>query len=251
MTVEDEKIGLRRNFEGVRFERSPKWLRVRLGGRFIADSRDVHLLLEPRRLPVYYFPVEDVAPGVLAPSRRDETRQFFNVESSIDAAWTRDEWPGFVAFRWADMDEWFEEDEEVFVHARDPYHRVDVLRSTRHVQIELAGEMIADTQRPVLLFETGLPMRIYIPQSDIRMELLEHSATRTECPYKGEADHWSARIDETLHEDIAWSYKIALPDVAKIQGLIAFYQERVSAVYVDGELQPELITPWARRPVTN
>lgn len=247
MTVEDEKIGLRRNFEGARFERSPKWLRVRFGGRFIADSRNAHLLLEPRRLPVYYFPIQDVAPDVLVPSRRDDTRQFFNVGSSTDAAWTRDEWPGFVAFKWADMDAWFEEDEEVFVHARDPYHRVDVLRSTRHVQIELAGEMLADTHRTVLLFETGLPMRIYIPPSDVRMELLERSATRTECPYKGEADHWSTRINE----DVAWSYKIALSEVAKIQGLIAFYQERVSAVYVDGELQSELVTPWARRPVTS
>jgi uncharacterized protein (DUF427 family) len=247
MTVEDEKIGLRRNFEGSRFEQSPKWVRVRSGGRFIADSRRVHMLFEPRRLPVYYFPIEDVLPDVLVPSRRDGNRQFFNVGSAPDARWTRDEWPGFVAFRWADMDQWFEEDEEVFVHARDPYHRVDVLRSTRHVQIELAGEMLADTKRPVLLFETGLPMRIYIPQSDVRMDLLEHSATRTECPYKGEADHWSTR----QHEDIAWSYKIALPDVAKIQGLIAFYQERVSAVYIDGELQPELETPWARRPVTS
>jgi len=257
MTLEEEDkvTGIRRSFEGTRFELSPKWVRVRFGGRFIVDSQRAHLLYEPRRLPVYYFPLEDVADGVLAQSdRRDGTRAFYHVVSggsrAEDTAWSFDERPGFVAFRWNEMDAWFEEDEEVFVHAKDPYHRVDVLRSTRHIRFVLDGETLAESHRPVVLFETGLPPRYYLPLTDVRMDLFERSETRTECPYKGEAEHLSARVGGTLHADVAWTYKLPTPESAKIQGLVAFYQERIDETYIDGELQPELVTPWARRPTS-
>jgi uncharacterized protein (DUF427 family) len=234
----------------TRFEPSPKWVRIRFGGRFIADTRRAHLLCEPRRLPIYYVPLEDVADGALVASdRKDGPRTYFHVVSdgsrADDAAWLNEDRPDFVAFKWSAMDAWFEEDEQVFVHARDPYHRIDVLRSTRHLCVEVGREVLADSHRPVMLFETGLPARYYLPVTDVRMELLEGSPTRTECPYKGEAEHWSARIDGSLYEDIAWTYKIAMPEVAKIAGLICFYEERIDAFVLDGELQPKLVTPWS------
>jgi uncharacterized protein (DUF427 family) len=252
MELEEKKVGaIKRGFEGTRFEQSPKWVRVRFGGRFIADTRRAHLLYEPGRLPVYYFPVADVAAGALVQSsKRDGSRTFYDV--AVDAAraeaaaWSVEGRPDFVAFRWSAMDAWFEEDEEVFVHAKDPYHRIDVNRSTRHVRVELGGETIADSHRPVILFETGLPPRYYLPPTDVRLELLEHSETRTQCPYKGEADHWTATIDGKRYEDIAWSYKVALPEVAKIAGLICFYEERVDVFEIDGEVQSKPETPWSK-----
>ncbi len=248
MAIEDQKTNAVERFATERFELSPKWVRVRFGGRFIADSHRAHLRFEPRRLPLYYFPIEDIASDVLVPS--DDDSHFHVVVDGSRAengAWSTDRYPGFVAFRWAAMDAWFEEDEEVFVHVKDPYHRVDILRSTRHVRFVLAGETIADSHRPAILFETGLPPRYYIPVTDARMELLEASDTVTECPYKGQANHLSARIGGKLHEDIAWTYKLPTPESAKIQGLVAFYQERMDDTYIDEELQPPLVTPWSKR----
>lgn len=263
MTVEEEKAGvIRRGFEGTRFEQSPKWVRVRFGGRFIADSKRAHLLFEPRHLPVYYFPLEDVAHGALERSRRVEqtdkgARVFWHVAVGAaradDAAWSFPDPPeehsalaSFVSFEWDAMEAWFEEDDEVFVHPRDPYHRIDVLRSSRLVRVEHAGRVLADSARPVLLFETGLPPRYYIPKADVRLELLEASETRTRCPYKGEAEHWSARIGGALHPDVAWTYRLPAVEVSKIENLVCFYQERVDAMQVDGHWIERPATPWTR-----
>jgi uncharacterized protein (DUF427 family) len=264
MAVEEEKTGvIRRGFEGPRFEQSPKWIRVRLGGSFIADSKRVQILFDPKRLPVYYFPTDDVVEGALETSgRADATdrgdRVYYDVvmgdRRARDGAWGFPEptqpfsfLKGFVAFRWDAMDGWFEEDDEVFVHAKDPYHRIDVLRSTRHVRIEHAGVVLADSTRPVVLFETGLPPRFYLPKTDVRMDLLEPSSTLTKCPYKGEADHWSLRLDETLHEDIAWTYRLPSVEVSRIENLVCFYQERIDSVTVDGRKLESVQTPWSRR----
>jgi uncharacterized protein (DUF427 family) len=134
------------------------------------------------------------------------------------------------------MGAWFEEDEEVFTHPRNPYTRVDILPSSRHVRVEVDGETIAESTSPRLLFETGLPVRYYLPKTHVRMDLLEHTDTTSHCPYKGEAEWWSVRVGDTLHEDLAWAYPTTLPESQKIAGLIAFYDEKVD-VYVDGVLQ--------------
>jgi uncharacterized protein (DUF427 family) len=258
---EDKSAVIHRSFDGIRFEQSPKWIRVRFGDSFVADSKRTHLLLEPAHLPVYYFPEDDIAPDALERSERTEetprgTRIFWKVRSgdktAANAAWSFDPvddysfLKGFVTFKWNAMDGWFEEDDEIFVHAKDPYHRIDVLRSSRHVRVEHAGRTLADTVRPVVLFETGLPARYYIPKADVRLELLEASATRTQCPYKGEAEHWSARLDDALHEDLAWTYRLPSVEVSKIENLVAFYQERVDAFHVDDEQIEPPTTPWAR-----
>jgi uncharacterized protein (DUF427 family) len=143
------------------------------------------------------------------------------------------------------MDAWYEEDQRVFAHARDPYKRVDILPGSRHVRIVLGGVTIADTQHPQILLETGLPTRYYIPEQDIRMELLEPRGTITRCPYKGKAVYWSARIGDKVFKDIMWSYRNPLPAYVPIAKLLCFFNERVDAIYVDDELMPRPKTIWS------
>ncbi|WP_433533202.1 DUF427 domain-containing protein [Micromonospora sp. CA-263727] len=132
------------------------------------------------------------------------------------------------------MDAWFEEDEQVFVHARNPYARVDALRSTRRVRVELDGVVLADSAAPVLLFETGLPTRYYLNRTDVDFRHLVPSTTRTSCPYKGRtSDYWSVRGNGAAHADLAWSYAFPTGALLPIAGLIAFYNEKVDLI-VDG-----------------
>lgn len=143
------------------------------------------------------------------------------------------------------MDAWYEEEQRVYAHARDPYKRVDILPNSRHVSIELGGVIIANTQRPLLLLETGLPIRYYIPEEDIRMEFLEPTETTTHCPYKGMATYWSARIGEQVYKDIVWSYHEPLPESTPIAHYLSFYNERIDAIYVDDELMSVPKTIWS------
>jgi uncharacterized protein (DUF427 family) len=135
------------------------------------------------------------------------------------------------------MDEWLEEDEPVYFEARDPYTRVDILASSRHVRIELNGVTLADSRSPRILFETGLVARHYLPISDLRMELLRPSDTETYCPYKGTAAYWSVEVAGQLYPDLVWIYRTPLPESQKIAGLACFYNEKVD-VFLDGVQQP-------------
>jgi len=245
----------------IELEPSPRWVRVRLGGQFVADSRRVLLLRERGQVPVYYFPETDVRTDLLIRSERTARcprkgdAVYWHVRvgarTAEDAAWS---YPhpapggpalaGYIAFDWPQMDAWFEEDDEVYVHARDPSKRVDVLHSSRHVRVVVAGETVAETRRPRLLFETGLPTRYYIPRADVRMDLLLGSATETRCPYKGVASYYSVKAGDRVEADIAWSYRHPIPECPKIENLICFFDERVEAVYVDGELQAKPRTRW-------
>jgi uncharacterized protein (DUF427 family) len=134
------------------------------------------------------------------------------------------------------MDAWFEEDEQVFTHPRDPYTRVDILPSSRHIRIEVEGVTVAESSKPTLLFETKLPVRYYLPKTHVRMDLLQPSESVSYCPYKGQAEYWSLRVDDTVHADLAWSYRTPLPESQRIAGLISFYTDKVD-LYVDGILQ--------------
>lgn len=147
---------------------------------------------------------------------------------------------GYLTFRWDAADAWYEEDEQILGnHPPDPYHRVDVRQSSRHVRILLAGEPVADSQRPRILFETGLPPRYYLPPDDVRSDLLEASDTTTRCAYKGEASYWSVRGATGLEPDLVWSYQDPGPEAERVRGYVAFFDERVD-VEVDGELQARL-----------
>jgi uncharacterized protein (DUF427 family) len=141
-----------------------------------------------------------------------------------------------VRLDWNSMDAWFEEDEQVFTHPRDPYTRVDILPSSRHIQIEVDGVTIGESSKPMLLFETNLPVRYYLPKTHVRMDLLRPSERVSHCPYKGEAEYWSLQVGDEVHADLAWSYRTPLPESQGIAGLISFYTEKVD-LYVDGVLQ--------------
>jgi uncharacterized protein (DUF427 family) len=140
---------------------------------------------------------------------------------------------GYVVLDFEGFDAWYEEDERILVHPRDPYHRVDILRSSRVVRIELDGEVLAESSRPCLVFETSLPLRFYLPREDVRLPL-RPSPRRTLCPYKGEASYWSLDVGGRRREDLAWSYERTLHDASALTGLVAFWDERVDVV-VDGE----------------
>jgi uncharacterized protein (DUF427 family) len=151
---------------------------------------------------------------------------------------------GLVRLDWDAMSEWLEEDEPVYTHPRDPYHRVDVLHSSRHVRVEVDGVTVADSVRPTILFETGLPPRYYLPLPDTRADLMAPTATVSHCPYKGAASYWSVDTGTGVHPDIAWGYRAPLPESQKIAGLACFYNEKVD-LYVDGELQERPRTPFS------
>ena len=228
----------------ARFEPSPRRVRVRFGNTLVADSQRVMLLLEPKKLGIYYFPQDDVRMDLL--TKAGERLWTVKVGDRVAerAAWEREAYPGYIAFKWDLMDAWFEEDDEVWVHPRDPYHRVDVVSSSRHVQVVVDGVTVADTQRPHLLFETGLPTRYYIPKLDIRMDLLTPTATQTRCPYKGKAMYWSVKVGDRDYQDIVWSYSPPIPECTRIDNLLAFYNEKVDII-VDGEKQAKPKTPWS------
>ena len=141
-----------------------------------------------------------------------------------------------VRLDWAAMSEWFEEDEPVYTHPRDPYKRIDILASSRHVRIEVDGVTVAESRQPRILFETGLPARHYMPLTDVRMDLLRPSATLTHCPYKGAASYWSVDAGRGVREDLVWIYRAPLPESQKIAGLACFYNEKVD-LYLDGVLE--------------
>jgi uncharacterized protein (DUF427 family) len=210
----------------LRYYELDRRVRGERDGEVIVDS-DAPLLVWPpgRPVAVYAFPREDV---------RDTT------------AATRYDDPdlgGYVSVPWDAADRWLEEDEEVFVHPRDPFHRVEVRQSSRHVVATLDGAVLADSQRPLLLFETGLPTRYYLPPDDVDFGLLEPSPTVTRCPYKGTARHWSASGGQP--RDVCWSYEGPLPEIARIDGLISFYNERVD-ITVDGSALVRPVTPFSR-----
>jgi uncharacterized protein (DUF427 family) len=237
---------------GVRVERAAKWVRAYLGGVSVADTTRPLLVWEKPYYPTYYFPLDDVrsellepdgGPGVHSPSR-GQGRTFTiraGGREAVGAALRYDESPleelrDAIRLDWDAMDAWFEEDEQVFTHPRDPYTRVDILPSSRHVRVEVDGVTVAESSKPTLLFETGLPVRYYLPKTHVRMELLTATDYVSHCPYKGQAEWWSVRPGDEVREDLAWSYRTPLPESQKIAGLVAFYNEKVD-IYVDGVRQ--------------
>lgn len=232
----------------VRVERSAKRVRVYLGGECVADSGAPWLVWEVPYYPAYYFPLGDVRAEKLAPtgvttrSPSRGTATHYTVKAggaeAVDAAWCYEDSPieelrDLIRFEWNAMDAWFEEDEEVFTHPRDPYTRVDVLPSSRTVRVEVEGTMVAESSHAVVLHETGLPFRWYIPQPDVRMELLEPTESVTHCPYKGQARYWDVVVGGNRHKDLAWSYRYPLPESRLIAGRVCFYNEKVD-LFVDG-----------------
>ena len=237
------------------WEPVPYRVRAVVAGEVVVDSRNAHLLHETGHLPVYYFPPEDVRRDLLAPTDTASEcpykgqANYYSCGAVDDLVWEyRDPIEsvsfiaGQLALYWRKVDEWLVEDERVYAHPRDPYHRVDIYPTSRHVRVLLDGECIADSTRVTALFETGHPPRWYFPLDDVRMDVLEPSATETLCAYKGRASHFHA----LGHEDVAWTYPEPLSDGERVRGLIAFYGERVD-LELDGEPQERPQTQWFRQ----
>jgi len=214
--------------QGFLWEDSRRRVRVVWASMTVADSTRVMLFHEFGRLPVFYFPMQDARMDLMeateqhtfSPLKGEAAYWTLRIGDRVaeHAAWSYPnplpagpQLQGYLALYWEQMDAWYEEEQQVFAHARDPYKRVDILPGSRHVRIVLGGVIIADTHQPRLLIETGLPTRYYIPQQDVHMELLEATETTTRCPYKGKASYWSARISEKIFKDIVWSYREPLP----------------------------------------
>jgi uncharacterized protein (DUF427 family) len=230
----------------------PRRIRAFLDGRPVLDTSRARYVWEWPAYPQYSVPRADVTGGTLEDEGHEEKRapgtarrHALRVGDRVlpGAAWV---WgqdasaglPGTVRFEWGALNAWFEEDEQVFVHPRSPYTRVDALRSGSGVRVELDGEVLADAPSCVKVFETGLPTRYYVDRVHLDLARLAPSDTVTACPYKGTTSgYWSARTARGTHRDIAWAYDFPTRQLQPITGLVAFYNERVD-LYVDGRLQP-------------
>jgi uncharacterized protein (DUF427 family) len=243
-------------------EPTPKRIRAQVAGETIADSRKALILSESGLQPVYYFPREDVRRELFEPTER-HTKCPIKGEASYysirvgdrevrNGAWYYpDPIEGaepivdMLAFYWDRIDRWLEEDEEIHVHPRDPYHRIDVLDSSRHVRISLDGELLAESTRPTALFESNLPPRWYLPRDDVVAEL-EPTDTVTRCGYKGQASYYAVRLGsgETVR-DLVWTYEDPLEESVRIKDLLCFFNERVD-IELDGEPEERPVSAWSR-----
>ncbi|MDT7806161.1 MAG: hypothetical protein QOI78_9594 [Actinomycetota bacterium] len=227
-------------------------MRVRFGGQWVADSEDVVLLHEPNRYPVAYFPRADVAEGVLGAEPRTTTHRelgpaaWFTVRAgereAPRAAWAYTGLPDHagllrdrVAFAWRAMDAFYEEDERILGHAADPYHRVDIRQTSRHLVVRDGDRVVADTRRPMVLYESGFAPRWYVPREDIDQAALAPAEGQTFCPYKGLAGYF----DIGSRRRAAWSYPEAWPEVARVSGFVSFEPDVVDVWLDDRKLALE------------
>lgn len=239
-----------RQLDQLRHEPTDKRIRATFGDEPVVDSTRAMLVWEPRRIvPSYAVPVEDVAGGFLpaAAGRADgeplDLRVGEETREGVGFRLADPDLDGYVILDFRSFDKWFEEDELNVGHPRDPFKRIDILQSSRHVRVELDGELLAETTRPRLLFETSLPMRVYMPREDVRVDL-RPSTKQTYCAYKGQASYWSldAAGDERRH--LVWGYEDPLREAAEIRGLVAFFNEKVDIV-VDGQRAERPRTQWS------
>jgi uncharacterized protein (DUF427 family) len=225
---------------------------VELGGSVIARSEEAVILFEPGRYPVAYFPIVDIDPNVLQPSDHATTHpdlgetDWFNVvggdgETTRRGAWQHVNPPAqagalrdTVAFAWRTMDAFYEEDERILGHATDPYHRIDIRRTSRHLVVVHGDRVVADTHAPLVLYESGFAPRWYVPRADIDADALHGVEGQTFCPYKGLASYY----DIGDAGNAAWSYRAPFEDVTRIADLVSFYPARVT-VTIDGQTLQE------------
>ncbi|MFI5063368.1 MAG: DUF427 domain-containing protein [Streptosporangiales bacterium] len=241
-------------------ERVPRRIRAVLGGEVVLDTTKALYVWEWPNYPQYYIPVADVKPAVLVDEQHIQKLHLGTARrhalragevsrpraARVYADDALDGLAGTVRFEWDALDAWFEEDEQVFVHPRNPYTRVDALRSTRVVRVELDGAVLAESAAPVLVFETGLPTRYYVNRTEVNFDYLLPTDTVTSCPYKGRTSgYWSVRVGETVHPDLAWSYDFPTRQLLPIAGMIAFYNEKVD-VTIDGRHLEQPVTHFFR-----
>jgi uncharacterized protein (DUF427 family) len=229
----------------------PRRIRAVLAGRTVLDTTRALYVWEVPYFPQFYVPLADIEPGVLV----DEDQKLDSSRGTVAVHGLRvddtyrpkaakvlhdspiDRLTDTVRLNFKALDAWYEEDERIFVHPRSPYARVDCVRSSRRIRVELDGVVLAESAAPVMLFETGLPTRYYLNRTDLAFEHLVPSNTQTSCPYKGTTGaYWSARIGDRQVDDVAWSYDFTTREVQPIAGLVAFYNERVD-IFIDVPLE--------------
>ncbi|MEV4317068.1 DUF427 domain-containing protein [Actinocrispum sp. NPDC049592] len=265
---------LMRSLGELRYEPTPKRLRARAGELTLVDSERGVLVWEPKRVvPSYAVPEEDIqarvvpavgveaaehpvaitagGPPVLDPRTGFAAHTCEGEPLSLEAPGVLLEGAGFrpagldgyIALDF-DAFEWLEEDEPIVSHPRDPFHRIDIRRTSRAVRIEVEGVPVAETSSARMLFETNLPPRFYLPREDVRLNLLTPSVKSTACAYKGHASYWSVEVNGHVHPDLAWGYEQPLSDAADVAGHIAFFDEHVDVI-VDGRRRPRPVSPWS------
>ncbi len=236
------------------YEPTSRWIRASYDGKIVANSKKSMLMIESSVELDYYFPKEDIRLDLLEVSDHVEIsdrgkRIYWNLklgETIIEkAAWTyekhenRPDFRGYIAITWHKMDHWHEEEEEVFDEPRNPYYRVDTIKSSRHIEVFIEGIKIADTRSPNIVFETHLPTRYYIPKEDVQLEHLIPNNTKTVCPYKGFASYYDVKINKNKYENIVWTYLNPIPEAPKLKNMLAFWPEKDKRlqIFVDGELK--------------
>ncbi len=238
----------------------PRRVRATLGGQVVLDTQRAIYVWEWPNYPQFYIPLADVTAGVLVdeervqklsrgPARLHGLRAGDQSRPSCARAYTGEAMQGLadmVRFDWDALDSWFEEDEEVFVHPRNPYTRVDATRSTRRVRIALGGVVLAESSSPVMVFETGLPTRYYLNPTEVDFTHLVPTDTVTACPYKGRTTgYWSVEVGGQVHPDLAWTYAFPTGPLLVVAGLVAFYNEKVD-VFLDGEMLERPVTHFSK-----
>jgi uncharacterized protein (DUF427 family) len=225
----------------------PRRIRAELGGLIVIDTEGALLLHETGLKTALYIPIDDVAPGLLdrtdltthCPFKGDASYRTITVDDGVaenalwvydeplqDAAWLR----GYAGVYLDRLDRWYDEDEEVQGFP-DPYHRVDVRRSSRRVEVRARDQLIATSERPLLLSETGLANRFYLPRADVKVRLHGPTDKSSWCPYKGTASYWNVELpDGTVLHDAAWSYETPYPESAPVLGLLSFWGDEVDVL---------------------
>ncbi len=233
----------------------PRRVRAVFAGRTVLDTTEGQLVHESNLLPVLYVPTDDLDADALVPSdhtthcpfKGDATYRSLKVgdrvaenavwtypEPTPDAQWLR----GYSALYWNSADAWYDEDEQVFAHLTDPYTRIDVRATHRHVVVRHGDTVLAEADLPVVLSETGLKNRWYLAPENVRVPL-RPSTTRTRCPYKGESSYWNLTLpDGTEIPDAAWSYPEPLPESSRIAGLLSFTDGEATGITVEADGRP-------------
>ncbi|KXT10102.1 hypothetical protein AC579_9698 [Pseudocercospora musae] len=266
------KVALKLGKDGpVRTLQTPRLIQVLFNGRYIVKTTKSVFVWEHPFYPQLYIPASEIksyfearsedlklTPGQEIKGEDDKviaTQWTFTVsDKSVEKilAFATDlpepskELSDLVKIDFASMDQWFEESTPIFVHPKDPFKRIDILQSTRHIRVSIAGQVVADTDSSMHLYETGLPCRYYLPLTRVDASVLRPSKTLTQCPYKGEAEYYSVEIDGKIYEDVIWYYNRPLLESARVEGLVCFYNEKVD-IELDGEVLEKPISPFANR----
>lgn len=228
-----------------------KWIRGTLGGKTVVDSRQFTFVWEIPYWPWWFFRRTDVDAELVelestSPNGDPNGLVRYDLmvgDRKLDGAaraYPDSPHPGLrdlVAIEFDVLDHWFEEDVEVFVHPRSPFTRIDALASSRHVVVSIDGVVLAESHKPTVLYETGVPARFYLPLTDVNLELVQPNERTASCPYKGDSTFFSAQIGDHLVADIAWTYAFPRPESTPIAGLVSFYNEAVD-IDIDGERIP-------------